>query len=116
MVFSKDTFSRKRKNKENTITKEQFLEWTKSVWTFPAVSAKKIGHPAPFPEELPYRLIHLYSFKDDIILDPFVGSGTTCLAALKTNRKYAGYDTNEEYAKLANRRINYYKNQLSLFK
>ena len=116
LVFSKDTFSRKRKNKENTITKEQFLEWTKSVWTFPAVSAKKIRHPAPFPEELPYRLIHLYSFKDDIILDPFVGSGTTCLAALKTNRKYAGYDTNEEYAKLANRRINYYKNQLSLFK
>jgi len=83
LIFCKETFSRKRGDRKNTIKKEQFLEWTKSVWTFPAVSAKKIGHPAPFPEELPYRLIQLYSFKNDVVLDPFVGSGTTCLAALK---------------------------------
>ena len=82
LVFSKETFSRIKEKRENTIKKEDFLEWTKSVWTFPAVSAKKIGHPAPFPEELPHRLIQLYTFKDDVVLDPFVGSGSTCLAAV----------------------------------
>ena len=115
LIFCKETFSRKKEKKENTIQKEQFLEWTKSVWTFPAVSAKKIGHPAPFPEELPYRLIQLYSFKDDVVLDPFVGSGTTCLAALKTGRNYVGYDNNIEYVKLAENRINAYARQSLLF-
>jgi len=115
LIFCKETFSRKRGNKKNTIKKEQFLEWTKSVWTFPAVSAKKIGHPAPFPEELPYRLIQLYSFKDDVVLDPFVGSGTTCLAALKTGRNYVGYDNNPEYVKLAEDRIRTYTRQGRLF-
>lgn len=105
LVFSKESFSRKKKDKENTITKDQFLEWTKSVWTFPAVSARSIGHPAPFPEELPYRLIQLYSFKGDVVLDPFCGSGTTCLAALKNGRYYLGYDIEPEYVKLANNRI-----------
>ena len=105
LVFSKDTFSRRRQDRKNTIKKEDFLEWTKSVWTFPAVSARQIGHPAPFPEELPHRLIQLYTFKDDVVLDPFVGSGTTCLSALKDNRNYIGYDTNSEYVKLAEKRI-----------
>jgi len=114
LVFSKDTFSRSRGKKENTVTKEQFLEWTKSVWTFPAVSAQKIGHPAPFPEELPHRLIQLYSYKSDIVLDPFVGSGTTCLAALKDNRNYIGYDIEPKYVQLAEQRISNYKNQLQL--
>ncbi len=115
LIFCKETFSRKRGDKKNTIKKEQFLEWTKSVWTFPAVSAKKIGHPAPFPEELPYRLIQLYSFKDDVVLDPFVGSGTTCLAALKTGRNYVGYDNNPEYVRLAENRIRAYTRQGRLF-
>jgi len=115
LIFCKETFSRKREDKKNTIQKEQFLEWTKSVWTFPAVSAKKIGHPAPFPEELPYRLIQLYSFKDDVVLDPFVGSGTTCLASLKTGRNYVGYDNNPEYVKLAENRIRAYTRQGRLF-
>lgn len=112
LVFSKDTFSRKRKNKENTIKKEEFLEWTKSVWTFPAVSARQIGHPAPFPEELPHRLIQLYTFKEDIVLDPFVGSGTTCLSALKDERNYVGYDIDSEYTKLSATRISNYTNQM----
>jgi site-specific DNA-methyltransferase (adenine-specific) len=115
LIFCKETFSRKKRKKENTIKKEQFLDWTKSVWTFPAVSAQKIGHPAPFPEELPYRLIQLYSFKDDVILDPFVGSGTTCLAALKTGRNYVGYDNNPDYVKLAESRIKAYSRQGKLF-
>jgi len=116
LIFCKETFSRKKGDKKNTIKKEQFLEWTKSVWTFPAVSAKKIGHPAPFPEELPYRLIQLYSFKNDVVLDPFVGSGTTCLAALKTGRNYIGYDNNPEYVKLAEDRIKAYTRQGRLSK
>ena len=115
LIFCKETFSREKRDKKNTIKKEQFLEWTKSVWTFPAVSAKKIGHPAPFPEELPYRLIQLYSFKDDVILDPFAGSGTTCLAALKAGRKYVGYDNNPEYVKLARDRIRAYTRKGQLF-
>lgn len=109
LVFSKDSFSRMKKDKQNTITRDQFLEWTKSIWTFPAVSAKKIGHPAPFPEELPDRLIQLYSFKNDVILDPFCGSGTTCLAALRNNRYYIGYEINPEYVELANKRITSYQ-------
>lgn len=115
LIFSKDTFSRNRRGKEATIKKEEFLEWTKSVWTFPAISAKQIGHPAPFPEELPHRLIQLYTFKDDVILDPFVGSGTTCLTAIKDKRNYVGYDTNPEYVKLSEKRISAYTRQLHLF-
>jgi len=104
LVFKKESFSRKRANKKNTITKEDFMEWTKRVWTFSAVSARSIGHPAPFPEELPHRLIQLYTFEGDIILDPFCGSGTTCLTAIKDGRHYIGYDIEEKYVELANKR------------
>ncbi len=110
LVFSKDTFSRKRDTRQNTINKEDFIEWTKSVWTFPAVSARQIGHPAPFPETLPHRLIQLYTFKEDIVLDPFVGSGSTCLAATKDKRKYIGYDIDPDYVRLAESRIASYVN------
>ena len=89
-----------------SIEKGDFLEWTKSIWNFPAVSAKKVGHPAPFPEELPHRLIQLYTFKGEVVLDPFVGSGTTCLAAMKAGRHYLGYDIQEDYLQLARERIN----------
>ncbi|MBZ0198797.1 MAG: site-specific DNA-methyltransferase [Ignavibacteriaceae bacterium] len=115
LIFSKDSFSHPSKGKESTILKEEFLEWTKSVWTFPAVSAKKIGHPAPFPEELPTRLIKLYSFKKDVILDPFLGSGTTSLSAIKNGRHYIGYDMNKKYIELADRRVAEYANQTKLF-
>lgn len=114
LIFSKDSFSRQRNDKENSITKEDFLEWTKSVWTFPSESAKRIGHPAPFPEELPHRLIQLYTFKSDVVLDPFCGSGTTCLSAVKSDRHYIGYDIEEEYIKLANERISQWTNQIRL--
>lgn len=119
LVFSKGTFSRKRNtspdvNQINTITKEQFMEWTKSVWTFNPESAKKVGHPAPFPVELPYRLIQLYTFTGDVILDPFIGSGTTAIAALQSSRRYVGYEVDAEYIKLANDRIEPYKTQMSI--
>lgn len=115
LVFSKESFSRNRGIKENTISKDNFIDWTKSIWTFPAVSAKSIGHPAPFPEELPHRLIQMYTFKNDIVLDPFCGSGTACLGALKDGRHYIGYDVKKDYVHLANQRIKKYLNQIGLF-
>ena len=106
LVFSKAIFGRKNKQpKINTVSKEEFLEFTKSVWTFSAAPAKKVGHPAPFPVELPYRLIQLYTFKDDVVLDPFMGSGQTAIAAVKTERRYIGYEIDQQYLKLAERRI-----------
>jgi site-specific DNA-methyltransferase (adenine-specific) len=105
LVFSKATFSRDGHDQVSTISRADFLELTKSVWTFPSVSARQIGHPAPFPEELPRRLIQLYSFQGDVILDPFCGSGSTCLAARRTGRRYVGYEINPEYADLAEQRL-----------
>jgi site-specific DNA-methyltransferase (adenine-specific) len=106
LIFSKDDFSRHNiHRRKDTIKKEEFLEFTKSVWTFPAVSARKIGHPAPFPIELPYRLIQLYTFQNDIVLDPFMGSGQTALASIKTKRHYIGYDIDKAYVALAEKRI-----------
>ena len=106
LVFSKGSFTRKNNNqRKSTISKEEFLEYTKSVWTFPAEPAQKVGHPAPFPVELPYRLIQLYTFEGEVVLDPFMGSGQTAIAAIKTNRHYVGYDIEEEYIKLAEKRI-----------
>jgi site-specific DNA-methyltransferase (adenine-specific) len=112
LIFSKGEFKRTVKDKENTITKEQFMEYTKSVWNMKTESAKRIGHPAPFPVELPYRLIQLYSFKNDIILDPFMGSGSTAIAAINANRNYIGYEINKEYIDLANNRIEQSSNNM----
>ncbi len=106
LVFSKDTFSRRREGQTSTITRDDFLELTKSVWTFPAISAKRVGHPAPFPEELPRRLIELYTFEGDVVLDPFCGSGSTFIAAVNTGRTYVGYEIDSEYVELARKRLN----------
>ncbi len=105
LVFSKDSFRRNNNKRENTISREEFLEFTKSVWTFPAESARRVGHPSPFPIELPYRLIQLYTFEGEVILDPFIGSGQTAIAAVKTKRRYVGYEIDEGYVKLAEERI-----------
>ncbi|MFC1833118.1 DNA-methyltransferase [Thermodesulfobacteriota bacterium] len=104
LVFSKSCMKRERTGPD-TIERDDFLECTKSVWHFPTAPAKKIGHPSPFPLELPRRLIELYSFENDIILDPFSGSGQTCIAALSTGRRYVGYDIMPEYCVLARSRI-----------
>lgn len=110
LVFSKESYSKnKSQERKDTIERDEFIQWTKSIWTFPAVNAKKIGHPAPFPIELPHRLINLYSYEGDVVLDPFCGSGTTCIAALQNNRNYIAYDINEEYVKLSQKRINNHK-------
>jgi len=106
LVYSKGTFRRENPTqKKATISDSRFMEWTKSVWTFPAEPAKKVGHPAPFPVELPYRLIQFYTFENDVILDPFMGSGQTAIAALKSHRHYVGYEIEESYSRLAQSRI-----------
>lgn len=106
LVFSKGSFGRpKLDGRKNSISRDAFLENSKSVWTFPAVSAKRIGHPAPFPQELPQRLIELYTFSGEAVLDPFMGSGQTALAAMATKRIYVGYETSKSYVKLTEKRI-----------
>jgi DNA modification methylase len=104
IVASKGSYSRVRKG-EDTITKEEFLEATVSIWNILPESARRVGHPAPFPVELPRRLIELYTFAGDLVLDPFVGSGTTAVAAVEADRHYVGYDLSREYLKIAERRI-----------
>ncbi|MGA2368228.1 MAG: site-specific DNA-methyltransferase [Dehalococcoidia bacterium] len=106
LVFCKQSFTRPNPQKrKSTISREEFLEFTKSVWKFPSERAGKIGHPAPFPLELPRRLIQLYTFEGELVLDPFAGSGSTCLAALQAKRKYIGYDIDRTYCELATRRL-----------
>jgi len=106
LVFSKGAFKRKNlRKRQATISKEEFLEYTKSIWTFPAVSARKVGHPAPFPVELPLRLIQLYTYEGEVVLDPFLGSGQAAIAALQGERRYLGYEIEERYCRLAGRRI-----------
>jgi site-specific DNA-methyltransferase (adenine-specific) len=112
LVFSKKSFARKNPlMRKATISKDEFLEFSKSVWTFPAESARRIGHPAPFPVELPYRLIQLYTFQQENILDPFMGSGQTAIAAIKAGRHYIGYEIEERYVKLAEQRIRQFTGQ-----
>jgi site-specific DNA-methyltransferase (adenine-specific) len=110
LVFSKDTFKRGNpNNRPSTIRKDEFLENSKSVWTFPAESAKKIGHPAPFPLELPHRLIQMYTFLGEVVLDPFMGSGQVALAAIQNGRDFVGYENDPEYVALCEKRIGQFK-------
>ncbi len=105
LVFCKGSYSRPARGRKNTITREQFMEWTKSVWSMPTESARKVGHPAPFPLELPARLIQLYTYAGDVVLDPFMGSGTTAIAARQAGRDYVGFETNDDYRARAEERI-----------
>ncbi len=105
LVFSKGRYNRPSKNKHSTITKDEFLTFTKSIWQFPAESAKRVKHPAPFPVELPRRLVQLYTYSEDLVLDPFMGSGTTAIAALRSGRRFVGYDISLEYVSIAESRL-----------
>jgi DNA modification methylase len=91
---------------QSSITKEEFVDWVKGDWPIPTVSRKVSGHPAAFPIEIPNRLIKLYSFIGDTVLDPFAGSGTTCVAAKNSSRNFIGFELSSEYCKLAMERIN----------
>ncbi|HEY52944.1 MAG TPA: site-specific DNA-methyltransferase [Caldilineae bacterium] len=105
LVFSKGRFRREKNGRASTIGRDEFLEFTKSVWRFSTDSARRIGHPAPFPLELPRRLIELYTYEGDVVLDPFLGSGSTAIAALTSGRHYVGYEINQDYVELARKRI-----------
>ena len=83
---------------------EEFLELTKSVWSFPAESARRVGHPAPFPVELPHRFIQLYTYAGEVVLDPFMGSGSTAVAAVRGGRAFVGYETNADYCRASEQR------------
>ena len=94
------------------ISRDEFLEATTDLWEIPPESATRVGHPAPSPIELPKRLIELYTYEGDVVLDPFMGSGTTAVAALRTNRHYIGFDTDVAYVSRARTRIAVEKQRL----
>lgn len=108
LIFSKSTNQLKQAKDSDLsdITRDEFLEFTKSIWNFQTEKPKRVGHPAPFPEELVYRLIKLYSYPGDLVVDPFLGSGTTCKVAKDNNRKYFGFDINPNYVEVAKERLN----------
>ncbi len=105
LVFSKARFDRPQKG-NSTISRDEFLDATTSVWFIPPESSRRVKHPAPFPEELVERLIKLYTFEGDTVLDPFMGSGTTAVVALKHSRHFVGHDNCPEYVASAEARLN----------
>lgn len=105
-VFYKEVWRRPPVGgRKGDITRDEFLAWTLGMWTFPGASATRVGHPAPFPEELPRRLIKLYSYPDDLVLDPFLGSGTTALSAYCLGRRAIGVEINPSFCELATRNL-----------
>ena len=104
LVFAKQSYTRPDRG-ESTISRDEFMAATLSTWQITPASARRVGHPAPFPVELAERVIRLFSYANDVILDPFVGSGTTCVAALQNQRHYVGFDIEEKYCQMARERI-----------
>lgn len=100
-VFFKGDWRRPRGQRRSDIERDEFLAWTLGVWEFPGENPRKVGHPAPFPLELPRRLIKLYSYIDDVVLDPFLGSGTTLVAAKALGRRCIGVEVDEAYCEIA---------------
>ncbi len=105
LILYKNNWKKVSGSQKSDITREEFMDWTNGIWTFSGESKKKIGHPAPFPLELPRRCIKLFSFVDDTILDPFMGSGTTLISAFLNNRKSIGIEYDKTYCELAKKRL-----------
>ena len=105
VILYKKRWKKTSGSRRNNITKREFMSWTNGLWTFTGESKKRVGHPAPFPIELPRRCIKLFSFVGDTVLDPFLGSGTTLIAAYLSGRKGIGIDIDREYCKLALERL-----------
>ena len=114
IVASKGRFDRARTPRQrataglphrSTVMTDDFLLSTLDVWSMPTESAKRVGHPAPFPVELPEQLIKLYTFEDDLVLDPFMGSGSALVAAARLGRRYVGYDLDPAYVEIARSRV-----------
>jgi site-specific DNA-methyltransferase (adenine-specific) len=105
LIMYKNRWEKTRKGKSD-ITRDEFIQWTNGVWNFSGESKRKIGHPAPFPVELPKRCIKLFTFQGDVVLDPFLGSGTTVIACQETDRIGIGVEINRDYCRLAAKRLN----------
>jgi site-specific DNA-methyltransferase (adenine-specific) len=105
VVLYKNSWKKTSGSKESDISKKEFMQWTNGLWTFNGESKKKIGHPAPFPLELPLRCMKLFSFVGDTVLDPFMGSGSTLVAVSQGNRKGIGIEIDPSYCELAVTRI-----------
>ena len=105
-VFHKGGFRRPATGgRRGDITRDEFLAWTLGMWTFAGANPRRVGHPAPFPEELPRRLIKLYSYPEDLVLDPFSGSGTTLVAAKRLGRNSLGVEINAAFCELTVRNL-----------
>lgn len=115
-ALSRRQRARRKLPSEVSIFKDDFMQATTDVWEIPPESALRVGHPAPFPVELPERLIHLYTYRDDVILDPFMGSGSTAVAAVRAERHFVGYDTDPAYVTAARRRVAEERDKLVLAK
>jgi DNA modification methylase len=113
LCFSKGRMDRVRHGR-STIDRDEFLAATLSVWQLPPESARRVGHPAPFPVALPRRFIELYTFAGDVVLDPFLGSGSTAVAAVETDRRFVGYELDPAYARLARRRVRHARASLAV--
>ena len=106
LVLYKENWKKNNGRKENDITRQEFMDWTNGVWTFPGQNKKGAGgHPAPYPVELPKRCIKLFSFVGDTVLDPFLGSGSTLIAATLGKRKGIGIDIDKKYCDIAISRL-----------
>lgn len=105
LILYKKNWKKTSGSKKSDITKAEFMQWTNGVWSFCGESKKRVGHPTPFPIELPRRCIKLFSFIGDTVLDPFLGSGTTLIASYLNNRKGIGVDIDKEYCDLATKRL-----------
>jgi site-specific DNA-methyltransferase (adenine-specific) len=105
VVFCKKDWKKVRTGAESDITRNEFMEWTNGLWTFSGESKKRVGHPAPYPVELPRRCIKLFSFVGDTVLDPFLGSGTTLVAASRNDRCAIGIEIDEGYCRVARDRL-----------
>jgi len=105
-VFDKETHKKTGRREDIDITGDEFKEWVLGKWSFPPeIRMKDYEHPAMFPEELPRRLMKLFSYKNDIVLDPFNGAGTTSLVAWKQERRFIGIDISEQYCDMALKRV-----------
>ncbi len=113
LIFSKG--KKLQKTGVSTITKENFIKWSNGLWVFAPESLKKIGHPAAFPLELPMRCIEMLTYKDAVVLDSFMGSGTTAIACIKGNRHFIGFELNMKYCEIACKRIKEVQSQPTLF-
>lgn len=106
-MFSKEGYQRPKVNgRSDTIGRDAFMANTRSIWQMNSESAKRVGHPAPFPVELPRRCIEMYTYTDEVVFDPFMGSGSTGVAAIASGRRFVGYEINADYQERATLRIN----------